>query len=419
MASDIINAEKIVVVGAGPAGMMAAIRASSLSQNVILIEKNPLLGKKLLLSGKGRCNLTNACDLDSFLKRFSKNGQFLRDAFKRFFNLDLMHFFEKRGLKLKVERQLRVFPATNKSNSIVRVLRKELENNKVKLIYKARLKDIFIRDNRIKGLLLEDGRMISTDRLILATGGVSYGFTGSTGDGLALAKRLGHSLVPLRAGLVPLETRQKYPKLLEGLTLKNIRIKFSDGQREILSEVGELLFTDFGISGPLVLTLSGQIVDWLSENKSVSVEIDLKPALSKEQLDARLLREFRLNPKKTLKKILKELIPQRLIGVFMEMSNINSAKLTSHITKEERETLISFLKGFRLNITRARPIEEAMVTRGGVSLKDINPKTLESRHIKGLYFAGEMIDVDADTGGFNLQAAFSTGYLAGESAALN
>jgi predicted Rossmann fold flavoprotein len=414
-----VEIKKIAVVGGGPAGMMAAIRAAQLHQEVILVEKNPTLGKKLLLSGKGRCNLTNSCDLDAFLRRFSQNGQFLRDAFKKFFNRDLMQFFEKRGLRLKVERQQRAFPVSNKSDSVLKVLEKELKNNKVKIFCKTRLKDIFIQDNKVKGLLLEGARVIAIDRLILATGGVSYGFTGSTGEGLEISRRLGHRIVPLRPGLVPLETRQEYPRLLEGLTLKNIRLKFSDGNRQVISEIGELLFTEFGISGPLVLTLSGQIVDWLKENKHVFVEIDLKPALSVEQLQARLLREFKLNSQKTLKNTLKSLLPKRLIGVFMDMAKINPLKKTSQITQAERRLLVSLFKGLRLDITQPRPMDEAMITRGGVSLKDINPRTMESRLIKGLYFCGEMIDVDADTGGFNLQAAISTGYLAGESAALN
>lgn len=429
--------KKIVVVGGGPAGMMAGIRAAHLQQDVTLIEKNPILGKKLLLSGKGRCNLTNSCNLDSFLKRFSGNGQFLRDAFKKFFNQDLINFFEKRGLRLKIERQLRVFPVTDKSDSVLEVLKKELSKNKVnpvrntmqvspdkivsngvKIIYKAKMKDIVIQDNRIKGLVLSDGRLIPADRLILATGGVSYASTGSTGEGLEIARRLGHSVSPLRPGLVPLETREKYPRILEGLTLKNIRLKFSNGSRQINSDIGELLFTNSGISGPLVLTLSGQIADWLVVNGNVYVEIDLKPGLSHEQLKGRLLREFKLNSKKTLKKTLKNLLPQRLVDVFIDIARINTDKKVNQVTQQERESLISLFKGLRLNIARPRPIEEAMVTRGGVSLKDINPRTMESRRINGLYFAGEIIDVDADTGGFNLQAAFSTGYLAGESAAL-
>ena len=429
------------MVGGGPAGMMAAIKAAELGQCVSLIEKNPILGEKLLLSGKGRCNLTNACDLESFLKRFSKNGQFLRDAFKKFFNLDLMNFFEKRGLRLKVERQLRVFPVINKSNSVLLVLKKELLKHKVKILYKNQLKDIFIQDNRVKGVLLSGGKVIPAQRVILATGGISYGFTGSTGDGIRIAQKIGHRVVALRPGLVPLETRQRYPAVLEGLTLKNICLKFSDGQRVITSEVGELLFTAFGISGPLVLSLSGQIIDWLNpvrsnspeanaaplartsngvnDKKHVYVEIDLKPALSKEQVNGRLLREFKMNSKETIKNTLKNLLPKSLVDVFLDIAKIAPDRLVSQTTQEERYCLISLLKAWRLDIIKPRPIDEAMITRGGVSLKDIDPRTMESRFIKGLYFTGEMIDVDADTGGFNLQAAFSTGHLAGESAALN
>ena len=414
-----METKRIIVVGGGPAGMMAAIRAAHLGCEVTLIEKNPVLGKKLLLSGKGRCNLTNATDLESFLKRFSKNGQFLRDAFKKFFNQDLIDFFEERGLKLKIERQLRVFPASDRSASVLEVLKKELLKNKVKIIYESQLKDILIEENKVKGVIVAGGKNLLADKLILATGGLSYAATGSTGEGIQLAKRLGYRIVETRPGLVPLETKQNYPKLLEGLTLKNIRVKFSGAKRQIISEVGELLFTSFGISGPLVLTLSGEIVDWLNESKDVFVEIDLKPALTREQLDARLLREFKINAKKSIKNALKSLLPQKLISVVLEIAKINPDKKVSQITQEERENLASLLKGLRFDILRARPIEEAMVTRGGVSLKDIEPRTMESRLIKGLYFAGEMIDVDADTGGFNLQAAFSTGYLAGESAAVN
>jgi predicted Rossmann fold flavoprotein len=281
------------------------------------------------------------------------------------------------------------------------------------------MKDIFMQDNKVKGILLTDGTVQQTDKLILATGGISYAFTGSTGDGINIARRLGHRIVGLRPGLVPLETRQQYPRLLEGLTLKNIRLKFSDGQRQIISEIGELLFTRLGISGPLVLSLSGQIVDWLIENKDVYAEIDLKPALSCEQLNARLLREFKFNAKKTLKNIFKDILPKRLADIFLEVAEISPDKKVSQVTCAERQKMVMLLKRFRLNITKSRPIDEAMITRGGVSLKEINPRTMESRLIKGLYFCGEMIDVDADTGGFNLQAAFSTGYLAGESAALN
>lgn len=399
--------------------MMAAIRASHFRQDVTLVEKNPHLGKKLLLSGKGRCNLTNSCDLDSFLKRFSKNGEFLRDAFKKFFNRELMDFFDERGLRLKVERQERVFPEADKADAVLKVLKEELKKNKVKIIYGCVLKDLITQQGRIKGLLSASGRIMPADKVILATGGASYAFSGSTGEGMDIARKTGHAVNPLRPGLVPLVTRQKYPKGLAGLTLRNIRIKFGDGKREALSPVGELLFTGFGISGPLVLTLSGQIADWLNDGKAVWAEIDLKPALSAGQLNARLLREFEANPKKTLKNALKSLLPQSLIEWFLESAAIAAETRVSQVTKEQRLGLVKLLKGLRLNILKTMPLEEAMITRGGVSLKDINPRTMESRRIEGLYFAGEMIDVDADTGGFNLQAAFSTGYLAGESAALN
>lgn len=414
-----MHTKKIVVVGAGPAGMMAAIRAGELSQDVTLIEKNPVLGKKLLLSGKGRCNLTNLCDIDLFLSRFSANAEFLRDAFKKFFNRELMQFFEKRGLELKVERQQRVFPATDRSDSILDVLKKELEKNRVKIIYKAQLKDILLKDGAVKGLLLSEGTILSAEKIILATGGISYKITGSTGEALKIAEGLGHSVVPLRPGLVPVEIKQDYPKRLEGLTLKNIRVKFSYGERHVISEVGELLFTSFGISGPLVLTLSSKISEWAAKGKHIYVEIDLKPALSMEQLNARFLREFQLNPRKSIKNILKEFLPLRLIDLFIEIAKIEPDKKASQILKSERERLMKLFKAFRMDIIKTAPLDVAMVTRGGISLKDINPRTMESRRIKGLYFCGEMINVDADTGGFNLQAAFSTGYLAGESAALN
>lgn len=395
---------------------MAAIRASELSQGVTLLEKNPVLGKKLLLSGKGRCNLTNACGLDAFIERFSGRGEFLRDAFRKFFNRDLMRFFEERGLKLKTERQQRVFPFTDRANSVLEVLKRELEKDRVEFMFNSALKDILVRENKVQAAVLRDGKIIPAGKIILATGGVSYAFTGSTGEGINIARKLGHRISPLRPGLVPLEIKE-HPKLLQGLTLKNIRLRFGDGRRQIVSDIGELLFTGFGVSGPLVLSLSGEIADWLKENKKVYLEIDLKPALSLEQLDHRLLREFRRNPKKSIKNILKALLPQRLIGVFSEILKSRPDKKASQITQAERRALIALLKGFRLDVSATRPIEEAMVTRGGVSLKEINPRTMESRIIKGLYFAGEMLDIDADTGGFNLQAAFSTGYLAGESAA--
>ncbi len=398
--------------------MMAAIRAQTLGQDVTLLERKSTLGNKLLLSGKGRCNLTNTEDLQSFLKRFS-NGDFLRDAFKKFFSQELISFFEERGLKLKVERQMRVFPQTDRSSSVLDVLKKELEKLKVEIIYKCKVVDLLVANGKAIGVRLEDGKDITAQRIILAGGGASYSFTGSDASAINIAKKFGHSIARLQPGLVPLDIKQSYLKKLEGLTLRNIRLKFSDGKTQIISEVGELVFTSTGISGPLVITLSGKVIDLLVPGKKVYVDIDLKPALSIEQLDGRLLREFKANSKKIIQNMLKELLPLSLIKVFIGVTGIDPLKKCSQITQEERQKIISLLKGFRMEVSGPRPIEEGMVTRGGVSLKEINPRTMESRRIKGLYFCGEMIDIDADTGGFNLQAAFSTGYLAGESAALN
>jgi predicted Rossmann fold flavoprotein len=410
---------KIVIVGAGPSGMMAAIRARDLGPDVLLLEKKNTPGNKLLLSGKGRCNLTNTQDLPDFLERFSKNSDFLRDAFKKFFNQELISFFEERGLKLKIERQQRVFPQSDRSSSILKILEDQLFKSAVQVIYRSQVKEVIVSGGQAKGVRLADGKEILGERVILACGGASYSFTGSDGAGINIAKNLGHTIEPLRAGLVPLVAKESFVKKLEGLSLRNIRIVFTDGRGEIISEIGELIFTATGISGPLVITLSGRVIDWLALGKTIFAQIDLKPALTLEQIDARLLREFKANSKKGIKNALKELLPLRLIMVFCELCGLDPLKKCSQITQKEREKIIFWLKGFRLEITGARPLEEAMVTRGGVSLKQINPRTMESRLIKGLYFCGEMIDVDADTGGFNLQAAFSTGYLAGESAAIS
>ncbi|MDD5255644.1 MAG: NAD(P)/FAD-dependent oxidoreductase [Candidatus Omnitrophica bacterium] len=411
--------KKIIVVGGGPAGMMAAISAASHSQDVTLIEKNPILGKKLLLSGKGRCNLTNACEIDPFLKRFFENGQFLRDAFRQFFNTELMDFFQSRGLKLVTERQMRVFPLEGRSDAVLEVLKKELQARAVQVMLRASLKDIAADTAGINGIWLENGRHLPAEKVILATGGVSYAFTGSTGEGLRIAEKFGHTIVPLRPGLVPLCTKQQFCRFLEGLSLRNIRLTFGAGKHKAVSDIGELLFTSFGVSGPLVITHSGRIADWSIEHKDTWLEIDMKPALSFEQLDARFLREFKEFPRRSIKNMLKSMLPQKFIPVFLDAACVLADTRVSHIKHQERRKMVTLLKAFHLDIASTRPIEEAMVTRGGVSLKEINPRTMESRLCKNLYFAGEIMDIDADTGGFNLQAAFSTGFLAGKSAALN
>jgi len=405
----------IIVAGAGPAGMMAAIRAGQLGADVILLEKNPAPGHKLLLSGKGRCNLTNACQLDEFLTHFS-NGAFLRNAFNKFFNTDLMSFFEDRGLKLKVERQGRVFPLNDRSVSVRDILVSELAAKKVKLLCKTSIKGINLEGGAISAVMLSDGRSLPCDRLILATGGISYKFTGSTGDGIELAGKLGHKSEPLRAGLVPLTAKKEFA-FPQGLTLKNIRLSFKGGRRVLESEIGEMIFTHFGVSGPLIFSASGQVVDWILDKQRVIMTIDFKPGLSVQQLEQRLLRDFKTEAKKSIRTVLKGLLPLAMVDIFISRLGIKPEIKSNQVTALERQKIVSMMKVFSVEITGSLPIEEAMVTRGGVSLKEVDPRTMGSRLVKGLYFAGEMIDVDADTGGFNLQAAFSTGYLAGESAA--
>jgi len=396
--------------------MMAAIRAGALGAKTALFEAKNSLGNKLLLSGKGRCNLTNGASLQDFLIRFNQ-GDFLRDAFKKFFNLELISFFEERGLKLRTERQLRIFPEEARSGAVLEILKKELEKSRVTVFYKSKLADLLISGGRVSGIALANGEKIEVEKIIMATGGASYSFTGSDGSGIKAAEKAGHKIIPLRAGLAALDIKEDFSKDLEGLTLKNIRINFQGEKSRILTDIGELLFTSTGISGPLVITYSGKVIDLLLKGEKITALIDLKPALTAEQLDNRLLREFKANSLKTIKNALKELLPLRLIKIFINSAKIDLLKKCSQITQEERKKIISLLKGFKMEIKSARPLEEGMVTRGGISLKEINPRTMESRRVKGLYFCGEMIDIDADTGGFNLQAAFSTGYLAGESAA--
>ncbi|MDP2939572.1 MAG: NAD(P)/FAD-dependent oxidoreductase [Candidatus Omnitrophota bacterium] len=406
----------IAVIGAGPAGMMSAITAANFTSNVVLLEKNESLGKKLLISGKGRCNLTNIGSLDNFLEHFSSTGEFLRSAFNEFFNTQLLEFFEKEGLRLKIERGGRVFPINDKSSAVLAILRKELKRLNVHLLYEAGVKDL--RKELLSWFIeLSDSKVIKARRVILATGAASYPLTGSTGDGFKIAAKLGHTIVPLRPGLVPLETKESWVRDLAGLSLKNIRISISQADKKISSEIGEMIFTHFGVSGPLVLELSSKVIDWFSNSKQLTLKIDLKPGLTEEQLNNRLIRDFTNFGNRSLKNLLKEFLPKRLIDICVEDCGIAANKKANQISSPERDNLIKFFKGWSLTLTRPRPLSEAIITKGGVCTKEINPRTMESRLHEGLYFCGEIIDIDADTGGYNLQAAFSTGYLAGKNAA--
>ena len=405
----------VIVIGGGAAGMMAAGRAGETGAKVLLLEKKDRLGLKLLISGKGRCNLTNTGDIDHFLGNFGRSGQFLRNVFHRFFNQDLIDFFEKRGLKLKEERGGRIFPVTDKAKSVVDVLNEYLEEGRVEIYYNRQVEDILVKNKEVYGIRCKGGKTLEAKNVILSTGGLSYPLTGSTGDGYRIAQMLGHTILPLKPALVPLETKETWSRKLPGVALKNVSISVHGGT----CQFGEMLWTHTGISGPIVLSLSAGVIDLLEKDKEVVISIDLKPALSMEQLENRFLREVNLQGTKIFKNFLQGYLPRRLIPVFMELSHIPPEKRVHQITADERKVIIHLLKNLKLTVVRSRPIEEAMVTRGGVNIREINPKTMESKLIKGLYFAGEVIDIDAKTGGYNLQAAFSTGYIAGENAAIN
>jgi predicted Rossmann fold flavoprotein len=408
---------KIIVIGGGPAGIMAAIRASQLTENVALFEKNASLARKLGITGKGRCNVTNDCSLEEFLAHFEKKGLFLRDAFKHFFVKELFDFFKQRGCPLKTERQLRVFPVSDKAENVIEALNKALKEGSVGIHLNSSLQNIIVKDNKITGIRTFNDEEFLASRLILATGGVSYPETGSTGDGLRLAQWLGHKIEDLYPGLVPLETKESFVRDLAGLTLKNIRLIFYKEAQTVATDVGEMLFTHFGISGPLVLDNSLFLTKHIQGKKELKMAIDLKPGLKTDQLDAKLLRDFQLQGNLIIRNYLGDLMPKKLAEVFLTVASMPVDKRCHQITNQERRKIVAILKAFPLTLMRSRPISEAMVTGGGVSLKDVNPRTMESKIVAGLYFCGEMLDLAASSGGFNLQAAFSTGYLAGESAA--
>ncbi len=405
---------KTGIIGGGPAGMMAAIAAAEKSQ-VTIYEKNDILGKKLLITGKGRCNLTNAGSQDEIIEAFGRNGRFLFSALNSFSNIDLMNFFEKRGLSLKVERGKRVFPESDKSMDVLKVLEKELKDKNIKVLKNSPVKKINIVDNDKFEIITENSKEVF-DALIITTGGKSYPKTGSTGDGYIFARSLGHSVSSLSPYLIPLETNQEEIKELMGLSLKNVLLKAAVNGKIKGEEFGEMIFTHFGISGPIVLTLSKIAVDALKKEKNkIIYYIDFKPALSIEELDKRIIRDFEKYNNKQYKNALDDLLPKKLIPVLLKLSGINEEKKVNQISKEERKIIVNLLKNFPVEITGSRPISEAIVTSGGISLKEINPKTMESKLYPKLFFAGEILDLDGVTGGYNLQEAFSTGFLAGSS----
>lgn len=404
----------IAVIGAGAAGSMAAIRAGQLNKRVILLEKNELIGKKILMTGRGRCNLTNSGKLDTFIEKFGKPGQFLRSAFYAFSNEDVMDFFKANGLELKVERQGRVFPVTDNARSVTQVLEKCLKENNVDVRYRARIREI--RKTSENFILDTDSGSVTVKKVILAAGGASYKDTGSTGDSFQIAQALGHTILPLSPGLVPLKTKEAWVKEVQGLTLKNIRLIFIAGKKKIISEVGEMLFTHFGVSGPLILDLSGELVRLLEKENQMSLLIDLKPGIESEEMKDKLLKEVKEHGGREIKTMLASALPIRLAPLILKLINIDIHKKMHQMNKDERLKLAKILKELPLTITGSLPLEEAMVTCGGISMKEIDPRTMESRIVGGLYFAGEAIEGGAPSGGYNLQQAFSTGYLAGQAA---
>lgn len=415
---------KVVVIGGGPAGMMAAITSAENGNEVILLEKNKGLGKKLLITGKGRCNITSSLPMEDFIKNTPGNGMFLYSAYNKFTNQDIISFLKKQGLDVKEERGNRIFPVTDKSQDVLNCFEKKLKNLKnVKIMYEMPVSEILINEEkRITGVKCKNGAIINAEKVILATGGKSYPLTGSTGDGYEMAKKLGHTITKIKPSLVPLETyEQDLHRSLQGLSLRNVKIKMVDTckNKTIYEDFGEMLFTHFGVSGPVILSGSAHLVrykniDELLKNKKIKLLIDLKPALTEEKLNDRILRDFEDFKNKNFKNSLDKLLPQKLIPVIIERSGINPDKQVNSITKQERIQIVKLLKEFDVTIKNFRRIEDGIITAGGISIKEVNPKTMESKLISGLYFAGEILDVDSYTGGFNLQIAYSTGFVAGE-----
>lgn len=406
---------KILVIGGGAAGMMAAVTAARNGSQVLLLEKNEKLGKKLFITGKGRCNITNAAEIEELFDAVVSNPKFLYSSFYSLTNDQVIDFFEELGVKTKIERGGRVFPASDHSSDVIRALEREMENLGVEIRVRSEVKELLIDKGRVKGVCLVSGRKLSADAVIVATGGISYPSTGSTGDGYRFAKECGHRVTELFPSLVPMEVKEWYAQELMGLSLRNIEIRVTDGKKELYREFGEMLFTHYGVTGPVILSASSIVGRRLKE-KSLTLHIDLKPALTEEQLDKRVLREFEANRNRRFKNAVDSLFPAKLKPVMVELSGIAEEKRVHEITKEERLRFGRLIKDFTMTLTALRGYKEAIITKGGVSVKEIDPGTMESKLVKGLYFAGEVLDLDAVTGGYNLQIAWSTGYLAGYNA---
>ena len=417
---------KVIVIGGGPAGMMSAITSAENGNEVMIIEKMPSFGKKMLITGKGRCNITSSLYMSEFIKNTPGNGTFLYSAFQNFTNKDIIDFLKSEGLEVKEERGNRIFPVTDKSIDVLNCFKKRIHELNIECKLNTKVEKILIKENKVLGVRTER-EIIQADKVILSTGGKSYPLTGSTGDGYKMASELGHKIIKIKPSLVPLEVYEKEEcKGLQGLSLKNVKIRFIDIERNktIYEDFGEMIFTHFGISGPTILSGSAHLVrykniDELIKNKKIKLNIDLKPALTEEQLNDRILRDFKEVKNKQFKHSLDKLLPQKMIQTIINNTQINPEKRVNEITKEERRRIINNLKKFEVTIKGFRPVEEAIITSGGINVKEINPKTMESKIIKGLYFAGEIIDVDAYTGGFNLQIAYSTGYTAGKSCGID
>ena len=408
--------KNVVITGGGPAGMMAAITAARRGFKVTLVEKNEKLGKKLFITGKGRCNITNAGDSEDLFNSIVTNRKFMFSSFNGFSNYDTLGFFDELGLQIKIERGNRVFPESDHSSDVIGALNRELKRLSVDVRLNTEVKDIIVNGGKATGVVVKCSGKESTiqaDNVIVATGGNSYQSTGSTGDGYRFARKLGHSVTPIVPALVPFNVAEDWESDLQGLSLKNVSIVVLDGKQEIYSDFGEMLFTHFGVSGPLILSASSFAARRIKEHP-LKLIIDLKPALSQEQLDERILRDFDVEKNKAFKNSLDKLLPKKMIPVIVRLSDIDGNKKVNEITKQERQRLVSLIKGLELTLTGLRGFNEAIITQGGINVREINPTTMESKLVKNLYFAGEVLDVDALTGGFNLQIAWSTGYAAAD-----